>query len=187
MTSFSGFITYVNYEAGIAKGDILDNHLFNNPFELGDVKSATYTSDKVVETFDSFTSGTTAVAWHPVVAGTIRALDANGVEVSNNTTTPWTADAKGVITAGDYVSGKSETDVKKIAYEYDNIVIPQEKLPVLNARMDSISLVAHARRIAVYYSQIAAFQAKTDYGFDLGDQLAEKAVGQLSYKNLLVA
>lgn len=24
------------------------------------------------------------------------------------------------------------------------------------------------------------FQAKTDYGFDLGDQLAEKAVGQLS-------
>lgn len=26
------------------------------------------------------------------------------------------------------------------------------------------------------------FQAKTDYGFDLGDQLAEKAVGQLSYE-----
>ena len=31
-------------------------------------------------------------------------------------------------------------------------------------------------------SQIAAFQAKTDYGMDLGDQLAEKAVGELSYK-----
>ena len=31
-------------------------------------------------------------------------------------------------------------------------------------------------------SQIAAYQAKTDYGFDLGDQLAEKAVGQLSYE-----
>jgi len=29
---------------------------------------------------------------------------------------------------------------------------------------------------------MAAFQAKTDYGFDLGDQLAEKAVGQLSYE-----
>ena len=26
------------------------------------------------------------------------------------------------------------------------------------------------------------YQAKTDYGFDLGDQLAEKAVGQLSYE-----
>jgi len=52
--------------------------------------------------------------------------------------------------------------------------------------MESISLLAKARRIAVFYSQIAAFQAKTDYGFDLGDQLAEKAVGQLSYK-LLVA
>lgn len=48
--------------------------------------------------------------------------------------------------------------------------------------MKSIALVAKARRIAVYYSQIAAFQAKTDYGFDLGDQLAEKAVGQLNYE-----
>mgnify|MGYP006988921827 CR=1 FL=1 len=34
-------------------------------------------------------------------------------------------------------------------------------------------------------SQIAAFQAKTDYGFDLGDQLAEKAVGQLRYKKFV--
>ena len=48
--------------------------------------------------------------------------------------------------------------------------------------MKSISLVAKARRIAVYYSQIAAYQAKTDYGVDLGDQLAEKAVGELAYE-----
>ena len=48
--------------------------------------------------------------------------------------------------------------------------------------MKSISLVAKARRVAIYYSQIAAYQAKQDYGFDLGDQLAEKAVGQLSYE-----
>jgi hypothetical protein len=48
--------------------------------------------------------------------------------------------------------------------------------------MESIALVAKARRVAVYYSQIAAFQAKTDYGFDLGDQLAEKAVAQLNYE-----
>lgn len=33
-----------------------------------------------------------------------------------------------------------------------------------------------------YYSQIAAYQAGKDYGFDLGDQLAEKAVGQLNYE-----
>lgn len=48
--------------------------------------------------------------------------------------------------------------------------------------MKSIALVAKARRIAIYYSQIAAYQAKTDYGVDLGDQLAEKAVGELSYE-----
>ena len=53
---------------------------------------------------------------------------------------------------------------------------------MIKAEMKSISLVAKARRIAVYYSQIAAYQAKTDYGVDLGDQLAEKAVGELSYE-----
>lgn len=48
--------------------------------------------------------------------------------------------------------------------------------------MKSIPLIAKARRVAIYYSQIAAFQAKTDYGFDLGEQLSEKAVGQLRYE-----
>lgn len=182
MTSMSGFITYIDYQAGTTKGDITQGDLFNNPFQLGDVKSATYTSDRVVETVASFTSGTTKVAWHPVVAGSIRALDENGEEVSDNETTAWTAAADGTITAGAYVSGKSATDVAKLAYVYDNVVIPQEQLPTLKAEMKSIALMAHARRIAVYYSQIAAFQAKTDYGFDLGDQLAEKAVGQLSYE-----
>ncbi len=67
-------------------------------------------------------------------------------------------------------------------HNLDNVVIPQNDLPIVNAEMKSISLVAKARRVAIYYSQIAAFQAKQDYGFSLGDQLAEKAVGQLSYE-----
>ena len=48
--------------------------------------------------------------------------------------------------------------------------------------MKSIPLIAKARRLAIYFSQIAAFQAKTDYGFDLGDSLAEQAVGELQYE-----
>ena len=48
--------------------------------------------------------------------------------------------------------------------------------------MKSIPLIAKARRIAIYYSQIAAFQSKTDYGLDLGDQLAQQAVGRLQYE-----
>ena len=55
----------------------------------------------------------------------------------------------------------------KIAYVYDNVVIPQNDLPMVKAEMKSIALVAKARRIAVYYSQIAAYQAKTDYGVEL--------------------
>ena len=57
--------------------------------------------------------------------------------------------------------------------------------PILNAKMESVDLHAKARRIAIYYSQIAAYQAKQDYGFDMGDELAAKAVGQFLMKLIL--
>ena len=69
-----------------------------------------------------------------------------------------------------------------VSYVYNNIYIPQNDIPLLNAEMAAIPLVAHARRIAVYYSNLAAFQAKTDYGFDMGQSLADQAVAQLSYE-----
>lgn len=62
------------------------------------------------------------------------------------------------------------------------MVIPQNDLPIYNAEMASIPLVAKARRIAVYYSQMAAYEAKQDYGFDLGTQIATNACGQLAYR-----
>ena len=79
-------------------------------------------------------------------------------------------------------AGLTEATAVMCNYVYDNIVIPQNDIPLISAEMASMPLLAKARRVAVYYSQIAAFQAKTDYGLDLGDQLAEKAVGQLSYE-----
>ena len=67
-------------------------------------------------------------------------------------------------------------------YVYNNIYIPQNDLPLLNAKMDGIPLVAKARRIAVYFSQIANYQAKTDYGFDMQGELAKQAAGQLQFE-----
>ena len=109
-------------------------------------------------------------------------VDANGsAELSDG------AGKKGKI---DYKTGKVTFDAGQITetvdmfvnYVYDNVVIPQNDLPIINAEIKAIPLIAKARRIAIYYSQIAAFQAKTDYGMDLGAQLAEKAVGELSYE-----
>ena len=74
------------------------------------------------------------------------------------------------------------TGAVQVAYSYNNVNIPQNDIPLLSAKMEAMPLLAKARRIAIYYSQMAAFQAKTDYGLDLGSQLAEKAVGQLAYE-----
>ncbi len=161
----------IEYVKGTTKGESKEGDLTNNIWALGDV-DANYTGQAVVEPVETFTSGTTKIAFAQG-ASQLRFLDADGAELE---ATDVSVAADGTVTAT--VTGT----VKKIAYVYDNVIIPQEKLPTLKAELKNIGLEARARRIAVFYSQMAAFQAKTDYGFDLADGLAEQAVGQLSYE-----
>ena len=182
MSSMYGNVAYVEYVKGTTKGESKQGDFTNGVWELGDVDK-NYTGNAVVQPIDSFTSGTSAVAFKQGAAG-VKLLDANGVQVDDaDGEHPATiAAATGVVTQTSFKSGKSASDVKAMAYTYDNIVIPQETLPTLKAQLQNIGLEAKARRIAVFYSQMAAFQAKTDYGFDLADGLAEQAVGQLAYE-----
>ena len=174
----------MKFEAGSNKGGVKQKDLFNDVFALGEMtdERMNYSGAAITEAVTTFTSGTTKVAWSPVIAGTIRALDADGNEVSDNKTTAWTVNAEGVVTEGAYVGGKSATDVKKLAYVYDNVTIPQNDIPQVTARMEGIELTAKARRLAIYYSQMAAFQARTELGIDLGEILATQACAELAYE-----
>ena len=184
----------MQYTAGSNKGETRQGDVFNNPFKLGDV-DVNYTAAREVESFTGANSPVTA-AWFPVYDGadvaskarivSITTSGGTAVAVADDASVTVGADGKTLTLSNGTGTAIGATDTVKVAYVYDNIVIPQNDLPIINAEVKSIPLLAKARRIAVYYSQIAAYQAKTDYGFDLGDQLAEKAVGQLSYK-LLVA
>lgn len=201
----TGYITYIEYSAGLDKGETAQGDVLNNPFKLGKV-DANYTSSRIVEPIITGTSAT--LSWAPVkdafttitVGGkevefderatytevelgtktvkSVKITKADGTVVFANATEATDENGTKTYTVADVAAGD------KVAYVYDNVVVPQgaDKIPTIKAEMKSMSLLAKARRIAVYYSQIAAFQAKTDYGFDLGDQLAEKAVGQLSYE-----
>ena len=181
MSSMSGYVSYIKFVAGVDKGDIAEGDVFNDAFRLGKVDEK-YTSERVVETVGA--DGKFTPAWTPIVKGAFDERDAYG------NVTKKVGDVKVIKKAGGEefktveedgtVSGLAEGD--RVAYVYDNVVIPQKNLPLLVAKMDAIPLIAKARRIAIYYSQMAAFQAKTDYGMDLGAQLSEKAVGQLAYK-----
>ena len=173
----------IEYVKGTTKGESTRDELTNSVYELGKV-DVNYTGNAVVQPVESFTSGTTAVAFKQGAAG-VKLLDTNGVQVDDaDGAHPATiaTDGSGKVTQTSFKTGKSASDVKAMAYTYDNIIIPQEELPTLKAELRNIGLEAHARRIAVFYSQMAAFQAKTDYGFDLADGLAEQAVGQLAYE-----
>ena len=196
MSSLYGYINYIQYMYGADKGDAKNGTVVNDPFRLGAVDTS-YTSNRVVETVGSGVSEITP-AWTPIVEDAFVTITVNAKEVEFDDTavytedelaTKTTKDVKIITSTGDVkftdfstgkITGLAEGD--RVAYVYDNVIIPQNKVPTLRAEMRSMSLQAKARRIAIYYSQIAAFQAKTDYGFDLGDQLAEKAVAQLTYE-----
>jgi hypothetical protein len=169
MSAMSGYVTYVQYTAGSNKGTVKQGNLFRDPFGNYNENNedGRYTSNVVVETI---ADGQTELAWGPVVKGTIQKF------VDNAWVPADSFDAE-----GEYVPYVPKAG-DKVKYVYDNVVIPQNDLPIINAQIESIALIARARRIAVYYSQIAAFQAKTDYGMDLGDQLAKQAAGQLAYE-----
>lgn len=181
MTSISGYINYIQYTAGSNKGETRQGDVLNDPFRLGKVDKD-YTSERVVETFvGDGTNKVFKVMWGPIVTDENGEVISDSVKVMVNgeVTTDYTVNKDGTIT---FTTAPAASDQIRIGYVYDNVKIPQNDLPMVNVRMDSIALQAKARRVAVYYSQIAAYQAKTDYGFDLADQLAEKAVGQLAYE-----
>lgn len=176
MSSISGYINYIQYTAGSTKGSTSRGTVLNDPFRLGAVDT-NYTSERVVETVKVDAEGKATLAWAPVVNTDEVKPEVVGAEGITLTVTDKETGA--ITLAG---TGVQENAEFKIRYVYDNVVIPQNDLPLVNVKMESIGLTAKARRVAVYYSQIAAYQAKTDYGFDLADQLAEKAVGQLAYE-----
>lgn len=195
MSSMYGNVAYIEYVKGTAKGESKEGDLTNGVYMLGDVDQ-NYTGDAVVETF---VTSQTKLGFAPVVQGIFKLADGTvigDVKFTRGSTVKFgtfaNADSAktGTLASMTFKNADGSADADsftpaandKMAYKYDNIIIPQETLPTLKAELKNIGLEAHARRIAVYYSQMAAFQAKTDYGFDLADGLAEQAVGQLAYE-----
>lgn len=176
MKSRTGFIQYLKFTAGSNKGGVHQGDLFNDPFRLGDMTESrvNFTASAVVEpvTVEGSEGVEVTLTWTPVVvdawgAGkTVKHIAADGTEsylavVGGKVTVPSTG---------------------KIAYQYDNVVIPQKDVPQLTASLEGIELAAKARKIGIYYSQLAAFQAKTEMGVDLGEILATQACAELSYE-----
>lgn len=170
MTSYSGVITYAKYTYGSAKGGIKQGQVIADPWSI---KARTednmrYTGAPIVEELGAEATSFTP-SWTPVDGK---------VELLKKADNTW---EEKELTEGQ-ITGLTAGEYTKVRYMYDNVVIPQNDLPIVNVEMANLPLVAKARRVAIYYSQIAAFQAKTDYGFDMGKELAEKACAELAFE-----
>jgi hypothetical protein len=183
MTSRSGYVTYVEYVAGSNKGGVKQGDVFNAPLGFDksfgniDEDRARYTSAAVVEELEA----NAEPSWKPLKQTTktedhfpVQEFDVekyDGVD----------SEGKAVWTPVTLTDGKV-TAAGKYRYIYDNCIIPQNDLPIINAVTKDIPLIAKARRIAIYYSQMAAFEMKTEMGEDLGQNLSEQAVGELKFE-----
>ena len=172
MTSMSGYVAYLKITAGTNKGETQRDennpyYLMNSPFQLGKV-DRNYTSASVVE---AFTTGQTNLAWAPCLTGMFYNTAADGtrtvlgdvkVTTAANPTVSYfgtfasaAARETGLLTGMTFKDSTGTTQSytivngDKIAYAYNNVIIPQNDLPIVNAEMDSIPLIAKARRVAI--------------------------------------
>lgn len=165
LKSRTGYIQYLKFSAGSNKGGVKQGDLFNDVFALGAMtdERINYTGANIVESIGSEAVSFTP-AWTPVIGK---------VEVHKVADDTWEELPKENFVAGTY---------DKARYVYDNVKIPQNDIPQFTATLEGMELSVKARRIGIYYSQMAAFQAKTEMGIDLGEVLATQACGELSYQ-----
>ena len=185
MPSITGYVQYIKFVAGSNKGGVEQGTVFNSPFALGAMtpEREAYTSAAVVDVLPGVTDGGEyTLAWTPLA--------------KNFTPTIVGGESGAYIEVVDAAAGRIKvhgtTGDIRVKYLYNNVLIPQDDIPHLNMVVDGITLAAKPRRLAIYYAQMAAFQAKTEMGLDLGDVLSTQAVAELQYEidtevvNLLV-
>ena len=169
-----GGIQYWSIVSGSNKGGIKQGDVFADVFHLGEMSEdrINFTGAPVVETVALDGEGKANLAWTPLLKGFAPVLVGAPSGASIEVLDAETGEIK--------VTGAGES--AKVKYVYDQIKIPQNDIPTLNAHVDFMPLVAKPRRIAVYFSQMAAFQAKQEQGLDLGNMLKTQAVAELSYE-----
>ena len=135
MAAMSGYFNYLKYTVNGDKveGNDVD---YNSPFALGKVNQE-YTASAVVE---PYTEGMKKLSFAPVLVDTVKFKNASGEDVAEPGLT---------VAADGTLTGTAAGTIAKVAYTYNNVYVPQTKLPAINAVMDSIPLIAKARRIAV--------------------------------------
>lgn len=173
MSSMVGYIQYIKFVSGSDKGGVKKGDVFNDPFALGKMtdERMNFTAAAVAEEVTVDENGKFTLAWTPIYEGF------KPVVVGNS---------GAVVTVVDPMTGECSvsgaTGDIKVKYCYDNAYIPANDLPVYSAKVEGIALAAKVRRISIFYSNLAQFQAKTELGVDLGDLLKTQACAELTYE-----
>lgn len=178
MTSFSGSVAYLEYQSRTNKGGVKRGDTFNSVFGLGKMDEArqNFTAETIVDVVVNDGDLSVVLSATPIEgalvdsegkAQTLKVINADGVKFYEK--------------ASEYTPAVNDKVIYK-SEEFQMTHVPAQDIPTIGPVMRQIPLIATPRRIAVRYDQITAYQAKTDYGFNLDKQIAEQAVGELNYE-----
>lgn len=171
MESYAGVFAYVKFTAGSTKGGVKQGDSLNSIFAFGGT-DGNYSSEAIVETVEA---GEFTPAWTPVLTKVFE--DANGEKHDLKLIA-----TDGTVTYADLADGKATVTAGKVCYRYNNQTIPQNDLPLVNMTLDHVTVEAKVRRLANYYSDIAAFQMAKDYSGKMEAELAKQTAGLLKYE-----
>lgn len=183
MTSFSGSIAYLEYQSRTQKGGVNHGRTLNSVFAMGEMDDArqNFTAETIIDVITTDGSAVSGLTATPIEGGLVGYEGFNEVVLGTLKVMRPGVEPFYVATAAEYTPVAGD----KVAYksvEFQMTHTPAADIPTIGPVMKQIPLIAKPRRIAVRYDQITAFQAKTDYGFNLDKQIAEQAVGELNYE-----
>ena len=138
-----GGIQYWQIVSGSTKGGINKGDVFADVFHLGGIGEdrINFTGAPVAESVTLNGEGKAHLAWTPISDAYAPVLVGAPSGASIEVLDAETGEIK--------VTGASGT--VKVKYVYDQIKIPQNDLPTLNAKVEFMPLEAKPRRIAVYF------------------------------------
>lgn len=185
-----GMVNYIKYLYGSNKGTTVAGTEFASSLNLGK-SDPNYTTDLVdVEILGNSGETTYEVSlqWSPVTPGSVN-INTGDVLITDDGAGKLTAESG--LTSGEinYQTGlvkftleSSATQDVAASYSYNNEYVVSPNIPEINLKIESLPVIAKARRLKALYGFEASFELQKEYGQDIETLLASQAAAEIAHE-----
>ena len=190
MKSRQQIIPYFKVIAENTKGETKAQDILNSPFVNRQGLDPNFSGRVVKNETVALTSGAGALAYTPILPGSVTLID-NDIKYVDDGMGGF-VDATGATKSGltiNYATGAiaGATGATVATYEYDNETVGPDdagnygaKMGKVYLQLDEINMIAEAHELACYWSIFSAFAAQQEWGSNIGDMAKEAAFSEMT-------